>query len=271
MPAEADATVADPGVPAPEKAADADQALDMYIDLMAKCLTDMVYGADRTIMRRGKKVPFDAKKRFQGRDWPVVGHSMAGIRRLQNVGHLTNRVLAEDVPGAFIETGVWRGGASAMVKGVLTFRGVRNRKLYLADSFEGLPPPDEEAFPADAGSRYHTRGRLAVGVEAVKKTFRAYDLLDDQVEFVVGWFKDTLHKLDVPQFALIRLDGDMYESTIQAITALYPRLAPGGFIIVDDYGGIRACREAIHDYRTEHGITEEIHRIDHTGVWWQKS
>jgi len=253
------------------KVASDDPAFEMYVDLMAKCLTDMIYGADRTIVRRGKKIQFDAKKRFQGRDWPVVGHSMAGIRRLENVAHLTNRVIHEGIPGEFIETGVWRGGASAMVRGVLKFRGVTDRKVYLADSFEGLPPPNDQDFPADKGSRYHTRGRLAVGVEAVEKTFNAYGLMDDQVEFVIGWFKDTLHKLDVPQFALIRLDGDMYESTIQAILALYPKLAPGGFVIVDDYGGIKACREAIHDYRDEFGITDEIHKIDHTGVWWQKS
>lgn len=248
-----------------------DPGFEMYVDLMANCLTDMIYGADRRIVRRGKTVQFDKKKRFQGRDWPVVGHSMAGIKRLQNVAHLTDRVIAEDIPGEFIETGVWRGGASAMVRGVLKFRGIEDRKVYLADSFEGLPPPNEDDFPADKGSRYHTRGRLAVGVEAVKKTFRSYDLLDEQVEFVVGWFKDTLPELDVPQFALIRLDGDMYESTIQAISALYPKLAPGGFVIVDDYGGIKACREAIHDYRDEHGITEDIIKIDHTGVWWQKT
>lgn len=254
----------------PDRAWPSDPPFEMYVDLMAKCLTDMIYGADRPIVRRGKRVQFDARKRFQGRDWPVVGHSMAGIKRLQNVAHLTDRAIAEGIPGDFIETGVWRGGASAMVRGVLKFRGVTDRKVYLADSFEGLPPPDEAAFPADTGSRYHTRGRLAVGVEAVRKTFEAYDLMDEQVEFVVGWFKDTLHKLDVPQFALIRLDGDMYESTIQAITALYPKLAPGGFVIVDDYGGIKACRAAIEDYRAAEGITAEIHRIDHTGVWWRK-
>ncbi len=254
-----------------QKVSVSDPGFEMYVDLMARCLTDMIYGADRPIVRRGKTVSFDKKKRFQGRDWPVVGHSMAGIKRLQNVAHLTDRVIAEDVPGDFIETGVWRGGASAMVRGVLKFRGVEDRRVYLADSFEGLPPPNEEDYPADKGSRFHMRGRLAVGVDAVKKTFEAYDLLDDRVEFVVGWFKDTLHALDVPQFSLIRLDGDMYESTIQAISALYPRLAPGGFLIVDDYGGIKACRQAIHDYRDEHGITEEIHKIDHTGVWWQKT
>jgi len=248
-----------------------DPAFDMYVDLMARCLTDMIYGAQRNIVRRGNKVKFDAKKRAQGRDWPVVGHSMAGLKRLRNTAYLTDRVIREGIPGDLIETGVWRGGSSAMMRGVMKCRNVTDRKVYLADSFEGLPPPNDEEYPDDKGSKYHTRGRLAIGVQAVENTFNAYDLMDDQVEFVVGWFKDTLPKLEVPSFALVRLDGDMYESTIQAIEALYPKLSKGGFLIVDDYGGIKACRTAIHDYREAQGITDEIHKIDHTGVWWQKS
>lgn len=248
-----------------------DHAFNMYVDVMARCLIDLVYGPGRPLVRRGQKVKFNEKARVQGREWPVVGHSMAGLKRLHNVAYLTNRVIKEKVPGDLIETGVWRGGASAMIRGVLKARGVTDRKIYLADSFEGLPPPNDAEFPADEGSKYHTRGRLAVGVEYVQQTFEAYDLMDDQVEFVVGWFKDTLHKLDVPTFSLLRLDGDMYESTIQAIDALYPKLSPGGFIIVDDYGSIKACRKAITDYRSEHGITDQIYKIDHSGVWWQKT
>lgn len=248
-----------------------DHSFNLYVDLMARCLIDLIYGKQRPIVRRGQKVKFNEKARVQGREWPVVGHSMAGMKRLQNVAYLTDRVIQEKVPGDLIETGVWRGGASAMIRGVLKARGVTDRKIYLADSFEGLPPPNEADFPADTGSKYHTRGRLAVGVEIVRQTFEAYGLMDDQVEFVVGWFKDTLHKLDVPKFSLLRLDGDMYESTIQAITALYPKLSSGGFIIVDDYGSIKACSDAIHDYRKEHGITDQMYKIDHSGIWWQKT
>jgi hypothetical protein len=245
-----------------------DPCFDMYVDLMAKCLTDMIYAGDRKQNKRGK--PFNPHRRAAGRDWPTVGHSMAGLKRLANCAYLTDHVLRAGVPGDIIETGVWRGGASAMMRGVLKARGVTDRKVWLADSFEGLPPPDEDAYPADKGSRFHTRGKLAVGTHIVRKTFEAYDLYDDQVEFVVGWFKDTLHKIDVDQFALVRLDGDMYESTIQALDALYPKLSPGGFLIVDDYGGISACRKAVHDYRDQMGITDDIVKIDHTGVYWQK-
>jgi O-methyltransferase len=187
------------------------------------------------------------------------------------LAELTDRAIQEKVPGDFIETGVWRGGACALMRGILKARDVTDRKVYVADSFEGLPPPNEEEYPADTGSRFHTRGRLSITQETVQKTFEKYDLLDDQVVFVKGWFKDTLHKIDCEKLALVRLDGDMYESTIQAIETLYPKLSKGGFLIVDDYGGIKACKEAITDYREKHGITDEIHQVDHSGVWWQKT
>ena len=247
-----------------------DPAFTMYVDLMARCLIDLIYGADRFPAGGNPNHTFDHERRERGFDWPLVGHSMAGLKRLHNVAELTDRALQEGVPGDFIETGVWRGGASAMMRGVLKARGITDRLVYLADSFKGLPPPNAEEFPEDANSQFHLRPRLAIGLDEVKRTFEAYGFLDEQVRFVEGWFKDTLHKLDAPRFALIRLDGDMYESTIQALTALYPKLSPGGFVILDDYGAIPSCRQATHDYREAHGIKEEIVQIDHTGVWWQK-
>ena len=245
-----------------------DIAFDMYVELMVNCLSDFIYDGDRPT--GGRQKPFDAKARTNGRDWPRVAHSMIGLKRLRSLAHLTDMMLQDGVPGHFIETGVWRGGACALMRGILKARGVSDRKVYVADSFEGLPPPDEATYPADTGSRFHTRKRLAITQATVEKTFRAYDLLDDQVVFVKGWFKDTLHLIDADRFALIRLDGDMYESTIQAIQALYPRLSPGGICIVDDYGGIKACRTAIADYRRAHGIDAEIVAVDHSGVWWRK-
>ncbi len=83
------------------------------------------------------------------------------------------------------------------------------------------------------------------------------------------WFKDTLPGLHDQRWALIRLDGDMYESTMDALKALYPNLSPGGYLVVDDYF-VPACREAVHDYREEHGVREPIQTIDWTGVYWRR-
>ena len=89
------------------------------------------------------------------------------------------------------------------------------------------------------------------------------------MRFVEGWFGDTLHELHDQRWALIRLDADMYQSTTEALTHLYPNLSPGGFLIVDDYC-VPACRQAVHDYREANGVSEPIQRIDWAGVYWQR-
>jgi O-methyltransferase/8-demethyl-8-(2,3-dimethoxy-alpha-L-rhamnosyl)tetracenomycin-C 4'-O-methyltransferase len=104
----------------------------------------------------------------------------------------------------------------------------------------------------------------------VKENFSRYGLLDEQTVFVKGFFADTLPKLKGNQFALLRLDGDMYESTICALDYLYPMLSPGGYIVIDDYGAVPACAEAVNNYRRNHGLSAPMQTIDWTGVWWRK-
>ena len=108
-------------------------------------------------------------------------------------------------------------------------------------------------------------------MEEVKKNFANYALLDDQVQFLVGWFSDTLPKAPIERLAVMRLDGDMYESTMDSLTYLYPKLSICGYIIIDDYLAIPACRKAVEDYRSQNGITDEIHTIDWSGVFWKKT
>ena len=140
----------------------------------------------------------------------------------------------------------------------------------MADSFEGLPKPDSEQYPADTGDIHHQYQQLAVPIAQVKEHFRRFNLLDDQVNFLQGWFRDTLPTTTIKQLAILRLDGDMYESTMEALVHLYPKLSEGGYIIIDDYGAISACRQAVEDYRASHNIVEAIHWIDWTGVYWQR-
>ena len=218
------------------------------------------------------KKPYDAAARAQGLDWPVRSESMIGLARMNNIQLAIESVIADGVEGDIIETGVWRGGATIFMRGVLKAYGVTDRKVWVADSFEGLPAPDAARYPADAGDKLFTQTGLAVGLQTVKHNFERYGLLDDQVEFLVGWFKDTLPTAPIEKIAVARLDGDMYESTIDAIAALYPKLQPGGFLLIDDYGSHASqCGAAIHDYRKEHGITEEIVQIDPFGAYWRKS
>jgi O-methyltransferase len=212
----------------------------------------------------------DREAREDGRDWPGEGETMVGLRRLDNVAQCIDSVLSEDVPGDLIEAGVWRGGVAIFMRGLLKARGVDDRTVFAADSFQGLPPPDEEHYPADAGDRHHLQAFLAVTLEEVQASFARYGLLDDGVRFVPGWFSESLPPLRDHRWSLVRVDADMYESTMTALRCLYPSLSPGGYLIVDDYGAIPSCRQAVDDFRSENGITEEIEEIDWTGVYWKR-
>jgi O-methyltransferase len=169
-----------------------------------------------------------------------------------------------------LEAGVWRGGACIMMRGVLAAYGITDRTVWVADSFEGLPSPDPINYPADTGDRHSTHGALRVSLEDVQTNFHNYGLLDGQVKFLKGWFKDTLAAAPIERLAVLRLDGDMYSSTIQTLEALYDKLSPGGYLIVDDYI-LDGCRQAIEDFRARTGIRDEINDIDGAAVFWRKS
>jgi O-methyltransferase len=239
---------------------------ELYLDLLVKTLTNVIYG-DPSI--HPGQSGFDNKLRNVGGDWPSLAHTMVGVARLTNLKQLTQRTIDERVPGDYIETGVWRGGCCILMRAVLEANQIRDRRVYIADSFAGLPPPKPDQYPVDAGDLLHTQHELAIPIEQVRANFSAYGLLDDQLIFIPGFFQDTLPTLDAGPFALIRLDGDMYESTIVALNSLYPRLSRGGFVIIDDYA-LRGCNAAVDDFRREHGITSTINAVDWTGVWWQK-
>lgn len=213
----------------------------------------------------------DHSRRGEGRDWPSEAETMIGLLRLNNIQECVLDVLATDTPGDLIETGVWRGGATIFMRGILKARGVTDRAVWVADSFQGLPKPDGARYPHDQADEHWTNSALSVSVEQVRANFAKYRLLDDQVRFLAGWFRDTLPSAPIERLAILRLDGDMYESTIVALEALYPKLSPGGYLIVDDYNAVAGCKAAVQDYRERNRIQDEITPIDWTGVFWQKS
>lgn len=194
---------------------------------------------------------------------------MIGMRRLDNLQFCVVDVLRNGVPGDLIETGVWRGGATIFMRGILAAYGDIDRSVWVVDSFQGLPKPSGR-YEADRDSKLWSHPQLSVSEEEVRTNFQRYGLLDDQVRFLKGYFQDTLADAPIEQLAVARLDGDMYESTIVALEALYPKLATGGYLIVDDYGAVRGCRQAVEDYRREHRIVEPLLKIDWTGVYWQR-
>jgi hypothetical protein len=249
-----------------------------YLDLLKLCLNGLTPPNGAVLVDaygdKSELVPVSpeiiGRKLGNRRAWRASGFTMMGLDRTENLQACVEDVLANEIPGDLIETGVWRGGATIFMRALLKLHGVTDRKVVVADSFEGVPPPDDEAFPQDTGSRLHEHGHLVVSAELVRDNFARFGLLDDQVEFLEGRFRDTLPTLSDRTWSVVRLDGDLYESTMNGLEELYPNLSPGGYLIVDDYGAIRKCRAAVHDYRDAHGIDEEIHKVDWTCVFWQK-
>lgn len=206
--------------------------------------------------------------RVEGKIWPVQAHTMVGSMRLDNVQFCVENVLRDKVPGDLIETGVWRG-VCIFMRAILTAYGITDRRVFVTDSFEGLPRPDEVRYPQDRGDTHYTSRFLAVSQEEVEENFRKYGLLDQQVVFLKGWFKDTLPGAPIERLSVMRLDGDMYQSTMDALVNLYPKLSAGGYCIIDDYA-LSGCRRAVDDFRTIHGIQDAIHCIDWSGIYWRK-
>lgn len=201
-----------------------------------------------------------------------VAHSLGERSQLTNTQACVERVLADGVPGNFIETGVWQGGQTILMRGVLKAYGIHDRRVYVADSFQGLPEVDPETAPDDAIALgiLDGIGRFRVTADDVRRNFAAYGLLDEQVVFLEGWFSDTLPYAELGALAVVRLDGDFYDSTRDAIEILYPRLSSGGFVIVDDYGCPFGCKRAIDEYRSNRGIEVPMLRASKQTVYWRK-
>lgn len=269
---------------------DAGLIRELYLDLMKKCLTNLIYEDMEMVpipcrgiikgfltklfgtfeIRLMQPRQYDIHKRLVGLDWPPTAHTMIGLKRLDNIQFCLEDVIRKNVPGDVIETGVWRGGSVIFMRSILKSYGISDRNVWVADSFEGLPAPDPDKYPSDGGDRHYEKKELQVSLEQVKSNFSRYDLLDDQVRFLKGWFKDTLPEAPIERLAILRLDGDMYESTMDALNNLYSKLSVGGYLIVDDYA-LTGCRQAINDFRASHGISDEIVVIDESSVYWQRS
>jgi O-methyltransferase len=270
---------------------------DPYLDLLKKCLTRSIFPdtyrplhrpsrnqhpvawlfypafaamLERTGFKLYRYAKFDPIARSEGRDWPAEADTMIGLKRLDNLHACIEAVIRDRVLGDFIETGVWRGGACIFMRAALNVYGDQNRKVWVADSFEGLPKPDGR-YQQDEGDIQHwTFSMLAIPLDQVKANFSRYGLLDDRVCFLKGWFKDTLPRAPIDRLAILRLDGDMYSSTMDTLASLYPKLSSGGFAIIDDYGADEACRKAVTDFRESNKINDPIQPIDWGSVYWRK-
>ncbi|NEE14156.1 macrocin O-methyltransferase [Streptomyces sp. SID7499] len=253
-----------------------DNAADAYLDLLKRCLTR--YDGHQIFLGPPLTKPRTMEQIERGRFAHQDADTMVGWPRLDNVRHCVETVLREQVPGDLLEAGVWRGGCCVYMRGILKARAVDDRTVWVADSFAGFPEPDIDRYPDDSvydspvareildGFGYP----IAISLDEVKSRFRSYGLLDSQVRFLAGYFADTLPQAPVERLAVLRLDGDMYQSTLESLEHLYPKLSAGGYCIIDDYS-LEGCRKAVEHFREAHGIGEPIEKIDWTGVFWRRT
>jgi len=281
------------------KVPDHSEALrERYLELLAGCLLGTVHQDVFSVVGNGAMPPwrapvrrtFRATQRLmsrygyevavrrvprgvleEGRAWPLVGETMVGAARLRNVWACLDTVLREGLEGDFIEAGVWRGGCCIYAAAVLETSQIPNgKRVFVADSFQGLPEADHDMHPQESRAPMSEMSRLAVSRPDVEENFRRYGVERERVSFVEGWFDESLPLLREQDWSVIRLDGDMYSSTLAALSHLYPQLVPGGFVIIDDYWEMDSCRSAVDDFRQQAGVNAPLVPVDHACVMWRR-
>jgi O-methyltransferase len=248
-----------------------------YLELLKLSLCDLAGSSTGSVGRMedgrllSRRLVGDERRlRLVGMDWPLQGLTMVGLARLDDLQVCVEGAVVDGVEGDLIEAGAWRGGASIMIRATLDSLGERDRVVAVADSFRGFP--SSEAAGITGGREPTDRATfefLSVPLEQVADHFARLGY-EDGIEFVPGFFRETMPALGGRRWALIRLDGDTYEATRVALEALYPGLTVGGHLIVDDYGAIDDCRRAVDEYRAEHGIAEPLHEVDWSCVRWRR-
>jgi O-methyltransferase len=257
-----------------------EELAERYLALLRRTLTRMDLGDEGTrpfapaqtgnVGRQWS--PADPYKRRKGRDWPRHAETMVGLERLGLVHGLLNMTRDAGIPGDWAECGVWRGGVSIYAAAwALVYHEPMH--VYCFDSFEGLP--EGGRYKQDEGDPHHTQNDIfAVGSAEVMQNFVRYDIPDFAWTAVRGFFRDSLPVWREEQgehpLRILRIDADMYEGTHDALMYLEPNVSPGGYIIIDDYGDVTACRTAVHDYLHNTGQRVDIEEFDHTCVWWRK-
>jgi O-methyltransferase len=245
-----------------------------YLELLKLCLCDLAGEGTTSVdsTKDGRLFLRELKGeqlrlRMTGMDWPLHGLTMVGLDRLDDLQACVESVVAEGVDGDLVEAGSWRGGASILMRATLDSLGADERTVWVADSFEGFPVAD--APELREGDEMHGLEFLSVPLEQAKGYFARFGC-ENGVRFVPGFFQETMPELRGRRWSIVRLDGDTYEATWVTLETLYPGLSAGGHLIVDDYGALEVCRQAVDDFRRERGITEPLEEVDWTCVRWRK-
>ena len=275
---------------------------NLYIELLKKAITNSLYGwddnapptpreladaqnaLDRAFSKFGNMVTSeehrDAARMLCMTPEQMVGthranakraHALTAMSGVENLQRCVEAVIHDKIPGDLMECGVWRGGLCVFMAGLVKAHN-EDRQIWVADSFEGLPKPDPAVNLQDAVlHELLGANTLSVSLEEVQDTFRRYDLFDNCVRFLPGWFDQTIPSAPVERLAVLRIDADYYESTQTCLAHLYPKLAVGGFLILDDYGLPLGERQAVDEYRQAHGITDRLEQVNNQEFFWRKT
>ena len=234
-----------------------------YLDLIKRLITNYAYlGGGYSF------AAFDPQRHYDrdASSWRVDPLSrpmtLLSLAQLEMIQEAVLDIQQRGVSGDFIEAGIWRGGAIIFMRALLNAYGIANRQIIAADSFEGIP--QNVTFKHDPVDEW--KDRWAASLDEVKGNIERLGLLDERIEFLPGYFADSLSAIANRHFALIRLDSDSYDSVMTSLDHLYPRLSPGGIIIIDDWHLV-GCRFAVDAYRKQHDITEEIVARDGNAYW----
>lgn len=197
----------------------------------------------------------------------VGGYTMVGVPRLKALYKLTKESDLLAIPGDIVECGVYNGG-SAAVMAYASNRSAMNRRIWLFDSFKGLPKPiEEDGIKALEG--FHEGWRLG-HVSKVKEIFSKLSIPEDRVRVIEGWFQGTFPSIDIPQICLLHIDADWYESVKLCLEKFYDCVQPRGFIVLDDYGQWEGCRRATDEFIQRRNLNVKLTQVDYTGHYFQK-
>ena len=271
-------------------------AARLYLDLLKKCLTREIFddddfdvvpragslrglaarGAlkvlaarDLRLVRRGQTDPED---KLEGLGRPAKAETMMGSRRLDFLERAVLRIVSEGVEGDFFEAGCWRGGAAIFLLGALKALGQGERLVWAADSFDGYPEPNEASSAVDR-LLWSRRDYFAVTRAEFERNVARYGVGGEGLRVVEGYFDRSLPEAGVGRLAMIRIDVDGYEGVRAVLDVLYPKLSPGGFVLVDELE-VPGCKRAIEEHFARSGRREEISPIPQRrpkAAYWRKT
>lgn len=236
---------------------------DAYLDLIKRSVTNYHYlGGDSAFEDFRCVTHYDLENSRWKIDPLAKPITLLNKQQLDLIQQAVVAIEQQNVPGDLMEAGIWRGGAIILMRALIFAYGMTGRKVFAADSFAGIPKNVRAVNdPVDSWS-----DRWVAPLDEVRQNIARFGLLDDRVVFVPGFFSDTLAGLSKERFALIRLDSDSYDSVETSLDHLYPLLSQGGIIIIDDWH-LPGCRMAVLDYRSKHGLKDEVLEFGGNAYW----